>query len=233
MSSTSLTTALGFDGFSGSGGSCFNDEELFLRLVSFAVGICVSLPLAAAPLETASDASKKLGKTVSAAAACGSTFSAKPAAVKEVIFAELSALLVTPGERGAASSPTVTAASIVAAVEAFSADASKSLRRSIAAARAQLLLLHLGSANGVGNAEVREGKAVELVLGNGLDRFDVTVDNCEEARQLLEQDIPSGAPKAQIDKWKDLCAARFPRSLAFGNPVRPVAGDDSHLPVDL
>jgi hypothetical protein len=177
-------------------------------------------------------ATKQLAKAAALAAECVSEAkTAKPGPVTETLLSNLPPLLqLTTDEL-----KTIDGASVVAAVEAFSASASGSLRRCLAAARAQLLLQRLSGSGGSGD---NTAKAVALVVGGGLDRCHVTVDNCEEARRFLAVDVPlHGGGKAKFDEelaaWVALCRAKFPRSKAFGTPVRPVAGDDAaHGPAD-
>ena len=138
-------------------------------------------------------ATKQLAKAAALAAECVSEAkTAKPGPVTETLLSNLPPLLqLTTDEL-----KTIDGASVVAAVEAFSASASGSLRRCLAAARAQLLLQRLSGRGGSGD---NTAKAVALVVGGGLDRCHVTVDNCEEARRF-SVDVPRGGGKAKFDE---------------------------------
>jgi len=104
--------------------------------------------------------------------------------------------------------------SVGALLDAYAArHATLSLPRATAAARGALLL-------GRGGAAASSLVGVEPGLRRGA--FSCVV--CEDAAAVLVD--AGGEAAAGLVAWRAACGARFPKSLAFGTVLRPIAGDD-------
>jgi len=202
-----------------------SDPALFLRAAAFAVGVGLGASAATAAAAAASSASSGSGAGGGSSAAGERKGAAVCRGAVAVAVAALARGAPARAALDAELATLVPGGDAFAFVDAFAAaHAGRSLPHALAAARATLLLAPLMAAKQASSAGAR---AAGMVTAGGLDRDGCSVGACSEAHALLVDEC--GEPKAAAS-WHALCAAKYPKSAAFGTLARPVVGDTEPAP---